>query len=85
MEEIEGHHANSSIKLGGHWLPTHCTARHRIAIIIPYRNRDMQLRIFLNFMHPFLQKQQLDYQIFLIEPVRNNLKNKTKFLLIFLR
>jgi len=78
MEEIEEHLANSSIKLGGHWSPSHCTARHRIAIIIPYRNRDMQLRIFLNFMHPFLQKQQLDYQIFLIEPVRNNLKKQNK-------
>jgi len=71
MEEIEEHHANSSIQLGGHWLPSNCTARYRIAIIIPYRNRDLQLRIFLNFMHPFLQKQQLDYQIFLIEPILN--------------
>jgi hypothetical protein len=77
MEEIEEHHANSSIKLGGHWSPLNCTARYRIAIIIPYRNRDMQLRIFLNFMHPFLQKQQLDYQIFLIEPVRNRENTKT--------
>ncbi|CAF0939723.1 unnamed protein product [Adineta steineri] len=71
MEEIEEHHMNSSIKLGGHWSPSHCTARHRVAIIIPYRNRDMQLRIFINFMHPFLQKQQLDYQIFLVEPVND--------------
>jgi beta-1,4-galactosyltransferase 1 len=76
MEEIEEHHANSSIKLGGHWSPSYCTARHRVAIIIPYRNRDMQLRIFLNFMHPFLQKQQLDYQIFLVEPVRTCQSNK---------
>ncbi|CAF0929918.1 unnamed protein product [Rotaria sordida] len=71
MEEIEKHHENSSIKLGGHWSPSHCTSRYRVAIIIPYRDRDMQLRIFLNFMHPFLQKQQLDYQIFLIEPIIN--------------
>lgn len=70
MEEIEKNYENSSIKLGGHWVPTHCTARYRVAIIIPYRDRDIQLRIFLNFMHSFLQKQQLDYQIFLIEPVK---------------
>ncbi|CAF2490639.1 unnamed protein product [Rotaria sp. Silwood2] len=69
MEEIEKHYENSSIKLGGHWSPSHCTSRYRVAIIIPYRDRDMQLRIFLNFMHSFLQKQQLDYQIFLIEPI----------------
>ena len=69
LEEVEEHHANSSIQLGGHWSPLNCTARYRVAIIIPYRDREMQLRIFLNFMHPFLQKQQLDYQIFFIEPV----------------
>jgi hypothetical protein len=70
MHEIEEAHSNASIRVGGHWSPPHCTSRYRVALIIPYRNRDMQLRIFLNFMHSFLQKQQLDYQIFLIEPVR---------------
>ncbi|UJR38241.1 hypothetical protein I4U23_030914 [Adineta vaga] len=69
MKEVEEHLANSSIQLGGHWHPSHCTAHYRVAIIIPYRNRDMQLRIFLNFMHSFLQKQQIDYQIYLIEPI----------------
>lgn len=71
MKEVEEHLANRTIQPGGHWAPSHCTARHRVAIILPYRNRDMQLRVFLNAMHPFLQKQQLDYQIFLVEPVRN--------------
>lgn len=71
MKEIEEHLSNSTIQVGGHWSPSHCTARFRVAIIIPYRNREMQLRIFLNVMHPFLQKQQLDYQIFLIEPQIN--------------
>ena len=76
MNEIEKHLSNTTIQLGGHWSPNDCTSRHRVAIILPYRNREMQLRIFLNVMHPFLQKQQLDYQIFLIEPVRNRMKNK---------
>jgi hypothetical protein len=76
MAEVEEHHGNSSITLGGHWSPSECTARYRVAIIIPYRNRDMQLRIFLNFMHPFLQKQQIDYQIFLIEPVKTKKTNR---------
>lgn len=76
LEEIEEHLANLSIKHGGHWTPPECTARHRVAIIIPYRNRDMQLRIFLHFMHPFLQKQQLDYRIYLIEPVANDTFNR---------
>lgn len=78
MTEIERFYANSSIQLGGHWSPDHCTARNRVAIIIPYRNRQIQLRIFLNFMHNFLQKQQLDYGIFLIEPVRWNFFLKSR-------
>ena len=84
IQEIEEHHVNSSIQLGGHWHPSDCTARYRVAIIVPYRDRDEHLRIFLNFMHCFLQKQQLDYQIFLIEPVRNRIiaKNSLTFFVI---
>lgn len=69
MQQVEEHLANSSLAPGGHWSPPHCTAHHRVAILIPYRNREMQLRIFLNVMHPFLQKQQIDYRIYVIEPV----------------
>ena len=70
IEQIEENYANTNIQLGGHWFPSICTARDRVAIIIPYHQNHKQLRIFLNFMHQFLQKQQLDYQIFLIESVR---------------
>ena len=41
----------------------------QVAIIVPYRNRFEQLKIFLRHMHPFLQRQQLSYQIFIIEQV----------------
>ena len=41
----------------------------QVAIIVPYRNRSEQLKIFLRHMHPFLQRQQLSYQIFIIEQV----------------
>ncbi|XP_021355963.1 bromodomain-containing protein DDB_G0280777-like isoform X2 [Mizuhopecten yessoensis] len=52
---------------GGVYKPRACRSRHRVAIIIPYRNRKKHLRVFLNNLHPFLQKQQLDYRIFVIE------------------
>lgn len=52
---------------GGRSKPTHCTARHRVAIIVPYRDREDHLRIFLFNIHKFLQKQQLDYGIFIVE------------------
>ncbi len=34
---------------------------------VPYRNRDVQLRLFLNHMHVFLQKQLIDYAIYIVE------------------
>ncbi|XP_026321702.1 beta-1,4-N-acetylgalactosaminyltransferase bre-4-like [Hyposmocoma kahamanoa] len=52
---------------GGMYAPPNCTARHKVAIIVPYRNREEHLGIFLNHMHPFLMKQQLEYGIFIIE------------------
>lgn len=75
--------SNDSIKMNanyvqrdGKWLPVDCKARHRVAIIIPYKNRLNNLKYFLNHMHPFLQKQQLEYQIFIIEQSNDQLFNK---------
>ncbi|XP_053398332.1 beta-1,4-N-acetylgalactosaminyltransferase bre-4-like [Mercenaria mercenaria] len=39
----------------------------KIAIIIPYRDRENHLKVFLRNIHPFLQQQQLEYGIFVIE------------------
>jgi hypothetical protein len=66
----------NALKNGGYWRPLDCLARHRVAIVIPYKNRFDQLNIFLYHMHPFLQTQQLDYQIFVVEQVNDALFNK---------
>uniref|UniRef100_A0A183CL37 NR LBD domain-containing protein n=1 Tax=Globodera pallida TaxID=36090 RepID=A0A183CL37_GLOPA len=51
----------------GHWRgPDICIAQQKVAIIIPYRNRFLHLRALLNNLHRFLQLQQLEYQIFVI-------------------
>ncbi len=60
-----------AIKLGGLSSPEECKSRYKVAIIVPYRNRETNLKIFLRHMHPFLMKQQLDYGIYLIEPIQN--------------
>ncbi|XP_037514963.2 beta-1,4-N-acetylgalactosaminyltransferase bre-4-like [Rhipicephalus sanguineus] len=52
---------------GGRWFPTGCTARYRVAIVVPYRDRLNNLQAFLQHMHPFLQSQQLDYGIYVVE------------------
>ena len=60
----------------GRWMPTLCRSRHRVAIIIPYKNRLDNLNHFLNHMHPFLQRQELEYQIFVVEQANDQLFNK---------
>ena len=60
---------------GGQWKPLNCHPLFNVAIILPYRNRQTQLTIFMNYIHPFLQAQNLDYRIFVIEqsPMRSML------------
>ncbi|XP_014252790.1 beta-1,4-N-acetylgalactosaminyltransferase bre-4-like [Cimex lectularius] len=52
---------------GGQWRPSGCKARDKVAIIVPYRDRVEQLSVFLANMHPYLQRQLIDYGIFIIE------------------
>lgn len=40
-----------------------------VAVVVPYRERDLHLRAFLSHIHPFLQKQQLNYTIYIVEQV----------------
>ena len=54
---------------GGQWKPSKCIARQKVALIIPFRDREDHLRIFLYHMHNILQRQQLDYRVLVIEQV----------------
>lgn len=64
------------VQLGGHSQPTNCTARHKVALIVPYRNRWDILQKFLFHTHRVLQRQQLDYRIYVCEQALNNTFNK---------
>lgn len=66
MEAIEKKY---EMKKDGKYKPKHCTARQKVAILIPFRDRENHLRIFLNHMHAFLMKQQLEYGIYVVEQV----------------
>ncbi|XP_030754308.1 beta-1,4-N-acetylgalactosaminyltransferase bre-4 [Sitophilus oryzae] len=57
----------SWLRPGGHWSPPKCSAEKKVAIVIPFRCRGEHLLLFLQHMHPFLKKQQLDYTIFVVE------------------
>lgn len=55
---------------GGLWAPHDCIPRQRVALIIPFRDREEHLEALLYVLHPFLQRQMLDYTIFVVEQVR---------------
>jgi hypothetical protein len=62
---------------GGHWSPHHCIARQRLAVIIPFRDREAHLPVLLQVLHPMLQRQQIDYTIFVVEQVSRTKVLKT--------
>ncbi|CAH2292909.1 beta-1,4-galactosyltransferase 1-like [Pelobates cultripes] len=70
---------NPNVKSGGHWEPHNCTARQKLAIIIPFRNREPHLKIWLYYMHPFLQRQQAVYAVYVIEQTESGEKPKIFF------
>ncbi|XKL66765.1 hypothetical protein PGB90_010185 [Kerria lacca] len=59
--------SNLNISEGGEWHPFKCSARYSVAVVIPYRNRANHLKIFMYYIHHFLQKQNIHYKIFVIE------------------
>lgn len=60
---------NVHIQPGGMSRPKDCVARHRVAVVVPYRDRWDHLMILLSHLHPILERQQLDYRIFVVEQV----------------
>lgn len=65
-ETVEG--VDSDLELGGRWRPPDCQSRFRVAIIIPYRDRLPHLMVLVKYLHVFLKRQMIDYQIFVVEP-----------------
>jgi hypothetical protein len=47
-----------------------------LAIIVPYRNRTYNLKVFLQNMHAFWTRQKVNYGIYLIEPTGNTTFNR---------
>lgn len=59
--------SHPELQPGGRYRPKECKARHKVAIVIPFRDRAAHLAVFLHNIHPFLQKQQIDYAIYIVE------------------
>ncbi|XP_065110461.1 beta-1,4-galactosyltransferase 1 [Paramisgurnus dabryanus] len=71
---------NPEVNTGGRYKPSECVALQKVAIIIPFRNRDEHLKYWLYYLHPILQRQQLDYGIYIIEQNGKDTFNRAKLL-----
>ncbi|MEE6519212.1 hypothetical protein FKM82_030823, partial [Ascaphus truei] len=71
---------NTNVQFGGHGKPQLCQARQKIAIIIPFRNREPHLKIWLHYMHPFLTRQEGDYGIYVVEQTEDTIFNRAKLM-----
>ena len=58
---------NPSVQRGGCWRPPDCESQTRLALMIPYRDRAIQLKVLLGHLHWLLQRQLINYCIFVIE------------------
>ncbi|XP_034038153.1 beta-1,4-galactosyltransferase 1-like [Thalassophryne amazonica] len=78
LEDIKKH--NPNVMMGGRYRPKDCMALQKVAIIIPFRNRNEHLKYWLHYLHPILQRQQLDYGIFIINQDGDGAFNRAKLL-----
>ncbi|XP_071091305.1 beta-1,4-galactosyltransferase 4-like [Haliotis cracherodii] len=61
---------------GDRYWPERCRSKQRLAVIIPYRDREQHLMILLNNLISFLNKQQADFTIFVAEPAPGGTFNR---------
>ncbi|ELK38372.1 Beta-1,4-galactosyltransferase 3 [Myotis davidii] len=61
---------NPLVELGGQYQPPNCWTRHHTAIVVPYYGQALHLQHLLFHLHPFLQRQQLHYAIYVVNQER---------------
>ncbi|RVE67531.1 hypothetical protein OJAV_G00104450 [Oryzias javanicus] len=78
LEQIKSE--NPNVQQGGRFKPKDCVALQKVALIIPFRNRDEHLKYWLYYLHPILQRQQLDYGVYVINQEGEVTFNRAKLL-----
>ncbi|KAK2848705.1 hypothetical protein Q5P01_008539 [Channa striata] len=71
---------NPDVQPGGRFKPKNCEALQKVAIIIPFRKRDEHMKYWLYYLHPVLQRQQLDYGVYIINQEGDEIFNRAKLL-----
>ncbi|XP_069107745.1 beta-1,4-N-acetylgalactosaminyltransferase bre-4-like [Argopecten irradians] len=65
---------------GGYWRPQACVSRHKVLIVIPFRDRRRHLTILLQNLVGMLQRQQLEFRILVAEQFGNATFNKGRLM-----
>uniref|UniRef100_A0A915L353 Beta-1,4-N-acetylgalactosaminyltransferase n=1 Tax=Romanomermis culicivorax TaxID=13658 RepID=A0A915L353_ROMCU len=65
---------------GGVWQPSNCESREKIAIIIPFRDRQAHLKRLLEYLIPMLKRQYLNFRFVVTEQCGNDLFNKGRIM-----
>ncbi|XP_052063150.1 beta-1,4-N-acetylgalactosaminyltransferase bre-4-like [Mytilus californianus] len=60
----------------GHYRPVACIPRQKVAIIIPYRDREKGLFTLLNNVLPRIHRQNIEFGIYVVEQIAGELFNK---------
>ncbi|KAG3255745.1 beta-1,4-galactosyltransferase 3-like, transcript variant X1 [Ictidomys tridecemlineatus] len=69
---------NPLVRLGGQYKPPDCWTWHHTAVVVPYYGQAQHLQQLLFHLHPFLQRQQLHYAIYVVNQVNNTAFNRGK-------
>lgn len=66
---ITARYSSNNLQHGGFWSPAGCSDSQKMALIVPFRRRETHLLIFLNYIHDYLQQQNLTYAIYVVDQV----------------
>lgn len=69
-----------AVQSGGIWMPKDCQSLSKLALIIPYRDREEHLMLCLYHLLLILQFQQIQFQIFIVEQIGNGTFNKGRLM-----
>ncbi|XP_078461591.1 beta-1,4-galactosyltransferase 2-like [Lampetra fluviatilis] len=78
LEEVQK--SNPNVELGGRFRPKDCLSSQKVAIIIPFRHRDEHLKHWLYYLHPVLQRQRVEYGVYVLNQFGEGVFNRAKLM-----
>ncbi|XP_058530107.1 beta-1,4-galactosyltransferase 3-like [Ochotona princeps] len=69
---------NPLVKPGGQYWPPDCWTRYHTAVVVPYYGQAQHLQHLLFHLHPFLQRQQLHYTIYVVNQVNSTAFSRSR-------